>query len=78
MCRGAAEAQRERSEAISEVVRETQTEPSPSSQQYDERRESNRVTSQEIQARIQHVKAAIEAAKAANRPESFRTEVSSS
>ncbi len=78
MCRGAAEAQRERSEAISEVVRETQTEASPSSQQYDERRESNRVTSQEIQARIQHVKAAIEAAKAANRPESFRTEVSSS
>ena len=77
-CRGTAEAQRERQAAINEVAQEAaQGEGGPwgTQQESSEEGKGARVTGQEIQARIQQVKAAIEAARAANRPDILRNEV---
>lgn len=77
-CRGTAEAQRERQAAINQVAQEAaqgQGGPWGTQQESSEKEEGARVTGQEIQARIQQVKAAIEAARAANRPDILRNEV---
>ena len=75
--RGGAAAQRERSVEISNAVREAhgQEEASSSSPQSGDGQEQGRVTAQDITARIQHVKAAVDAARAANRPDVLRNEV---
>lgn len=69
------ESQRERSATPSEVGQEADESRSPSPQRFGEQKEGGPVTGGEIQAHIQHVRAAIEAAKAANRPDIVRTEV---
>ena len=77
-CRGTAEAQRERQAALNRVAQEAaQGEGGPwgTQQESSEKEEGARVTGQEIQSRIQQVKAAIEAARAANRPDILRNEV---
>ena len=77
-CRGAAEAQQERRAAIDEMAREAaQGEGGPwgIQQESSEEGKGARVSGQEIQERIQQVKAAIEAARAANRPDILRNEV---
>ena len=56
------------------MVREAQG-PWDAPQGSAEQGEARKVTGQEVQARILQVKAAIEAAKAANRPNILRTEV---
>ena len=77
-CRGTAETQRQQSAAVGDVVREAEKGGSPSPQTFGEQSEGGRVSGRDIQARIQHVRAAIEAAKAARRPDALRAEVKSS
>ncbi len=77
-CRRTAEAQQERQAAINKVAKEVaQGEGGPGGNQQDsnDKEKGARVTGQEIQSRIQQVKAAIEAARAANRPDVLRNEV---
>ena len=76
-CRGTAGNQRQQSAAFGDVVREAEKDGSPSPQPYGEQGEVGRVSGRDIQARIQHVRAAIEAAKAADRPDVLRAEVNS-
>ena len=52
-----------------------QEEASSSSSQSGDGQEQGRVTAQDIKARIQHVKAAVDASRAANRPDVLRNEV---
>ena len=74
--RGGAAAQRERSAAISNAVREAQgQEEALSSLQSGNGQEQGRVTAQDIRARMQHVNAAVDAARAANRLDVLRNEV---
>ena len=75
--RGGAAAQREQLAAIRDAVKEAQgQEEAPSSSlQSGNGQEQGRVTAQDIRMRIQHVKAAVDGARAANRPDVLRNEV---
>ncbi len=76
-CRGPAETQQQQPAAVSDVVREPRRDGASSQQEFGGQRGEERVTGGEIQARIQQVRAAIEAAKAANQPDILRTQVHS-